>query len=164
MKLRIFTFSPIFSQSIIRIPILGVRKFLQFWLSLPWSSIEKHVLILPVSVVDKGILTDIKHFNYMFNVAKPKHKNPCPRDHEIHNLGWLFIAHHYDLLSLSDHCPGVEKKNFKDTIIFTMWLIWPHPGKTTPVLEVMKFTILVDPSLIIIIIYLICPIEEKKNF
>ena len=39
-------------------------------------------------------------------MATPKHKNPCPRGHEIYNFGRPFLGHHYyiPLLSLSDLC------------------------------------------------------------
>ena len=44
--------------------------------------------------------------------------NACPRGHEIYNFGRPFLDHHYYLLSLSDPCPGVEKKIFKEILYF----------------------------------------------
>ena len=46
-----------------------------------------------------------------------------------------------------DQCLGVKKKIFKGIIIFTIWLIWPHPSARIPAPGVTKFQILVDPSL-----------------
>ena len=55
----------------------------------------------------------------------------------------LSIAHHYNMLSLSDLYLGVKKKIFEgNNVLFTIWLIWPHPSTRTPVLGVTKFTIL----------------------
>ena len=45
--------------------------------------------------------------------------------------------------------------------------IWPCPSARTPAQGVMKVTILVDPSLVIITIYLVCLInvlEERRKF
>ena len=74
---------------------------------------------------------------------------------ESYNFRRVFLGHHYYILSLSDLCLGVEKGIFKNIRIFTMTLIWPRPSTRTPVPEVMKFTILVDPSLVIITIHLV---------
>ena len=46
------------------------------------------------------------------------HIDPCTRDHEIYNFGRPFLGHHYYKLSLSDPCPGVRKKTFKDIHLF----------------------------------------------
>ena len=37
-----------------------------------------------------------------------------PRGHEIYNFGRPFLGHHYYILGLSDKCPGVGKKIFKE--------------------------------------------------
>ena len=47
-------------------------------------------------------------------MATPKHKNPCPRGHEIYSFGRPFLGHHYYILDLSDLCLGVEKTIFKE--------------------------------------------------
>ena len=52
-------------------------------------------------------------------MATPKHKNPCPGGHESHNFGRSFLVYHYHILSLSDLCMVVEKKIFKEIMIFT---------------------------------------------
>ena len=44
----------------------------------------------------------------------------------------------------------------EDNTYSLKWLIRPRPNIRTPALGVLKFTILVDPSLVIIIIYLVC--------
>ena len=38
--------------------------------------------------------------------------------YEIYNFGKPFLGHHYYILSLSDPCPGVEKKIFKEIMHF----------------------------------------------
>ena len=40
-------------------------------------------------------------------------QDPCPEDNKIYNIGGPFLGHHYCILSLSDLCPRIEKKNFK---------------------------------------------------
>ena len=47
-------------------------------------------------------------------MSRPQDKNPCPRDHEVHNFGGTFLSHHYFILSLSDLCVGVERKISKE--------------------------------------------------
>ena len=42
----------------------------------------------------------------------PLQKNPCPVGHEIYKFDRPLLGHHYYMLSLSDLCLGVEKKNF----------------------------------------------------
>ena len=43
------------------------------------------------------------------------HKNPYPRGHEIDNFGRHLLGHHYyvHVYSLSEPCPGLEKKILK---------------------------------------------------
>ena len=50
----------------------------------------------------------------MTYIAMPLHKNPCPGVHEIYTFGGPFPGHHYYILGLSDLCPGVERKIFKE--------------------------------------------------
>ena len=45
---------------------------------------------------------------------------------------------------------------FWNSWIHHWWLIWPCPNIRTPALGGMKFTILVNPSLVIITLYLFC--------
>ena len=54
---------------------------------------------------------------------------------------------------------------FFKSCIFTIWLIWPNPSTRIPAPGVIRFTILVDPSLFIITTYLVCPIHawEKRS-
>ena len=84
----------------------------------------------------------------MTYMATPLH--PYPRGHEIYNFGTPFLVHHFYTLGLSDLSQGVEKKIFKDNkCILTILLIWPRPLTRTSAPGVMKFTILVDFSLVI---------------
>ena len=47
--------------------------------------------------------------------------------------------------------------------MFTILLIWPRPSTRTLALRVMKFTILVGPSLVIITIHLVC-LNQVRRF
>ena len=101
------------------------------------------------------------HVHFM---ATPRHENPCPGGHEIYNFGKLFFDNHYYNLSLYGLCPS-EKKILKEIMHFHSRLIWPHPSTRITSLGVMKFTILVNPSLDIITIPSVCLIgAEKKIF
>ena len=44
----------------------------------------------------------------------------------------------------------------EDNTYSLKWLIWPRPNIRTSAMGVLKFTILIDPSLVIIMIYLVC--------
>ena len=62
---------------------------------------------------------------------------------------------------------GVEKKIFKRNNAFSLFDLCDHALAQKPLSPgVMKFTILVDPSLVIIIIYLVCLIcaWEQRRF
>ena len=48
----------------------------------------------------------------------PKHKNPCPGGYEIYNLRRPFLGHQKYILHLSEPCPGVEEKIFKEIMHF----------------------------------------------
>ena len=63
-----------------------------------------------------------------------------------------FLGYHYYILTLFDLCLGIEKTISKEKMHSTLWLIWAHHGTRTPYPGVTKFTILVGPSLVIIII------------
>ena len=75
-----------------------------------------HVYILSLSDlclgVEKKIFKEIRHFYYITYLAMPLQKNPCPGGHEIYKFDRPLLGHHYYMLSLSDLCLGVEKKNF----------------------------------------------------
>ena len=88
-------------------------------------------------------------------MATPLHKTPCPGSHEIDNFGRPFLGHHNYLLGLSDLGLGVEKKMFKEIMHFHYLTLWPRPCTKPPAPGVMKLTILVDPSLVIITTYLV---------
>ena len=52
------------------------------------------------------------HFHNLYGHTLAQ--EPLLRGHEIYNFGRPFLAHHYYILVLSDLCPGVEKKIFKE--------------------------------------------------
>ena len=88
-------------------------------------------------------------------MAMPLHKNLCPGGHEIYSFRRAFHSHHYYALGLSKSCPRVKKIS-KEIMHFTIRLIWPRPSTRTPAPGVMKFMILVGPSLVTITIYSVC--------
>ena len=75
----------------------------------------------------------------------------------------LFI----NILSLSDLCPSVEKKIFKEVMHFHYMTYMATPQHKNPCPEVMKFTNLEEPSLDIITLYLVClnhAQEQRRRF
>ena len=77
------------------------------------------------------------HFHYMTYLATPK---PCLKDDEIYNMLRPFLGHHYNTISLSEPCPGVErkiKKKRNTLIVHLLPQINPHPPLGC---GVMKFT------------------------
>ena len=106
---------------------------------------------------EKKIFKEIIHFYYMTYMAtpyRPQHKNPCPGSHESCNFDRPFLGHHYlYILSLSDLCLGVKKKILKGIMHFHYKIYMFTSQHKNPCLVVMEFTILVDPSLVIITIH-----------
>ena len=89
-------------------------------------------------------------------MATPNIKTP--ESHKIYNFGRTFLGHHYYILSLFDQCMGVEKNIFKGHMASPC-------TRTAP--RVMKVTILVVPSLVIISIYIVRLIyawEKRRRF
>ena len=80
-------------------------------------------------------------------MTTPQHKNPCPGGHEINNFGKLPWP------SLSDLCLSEGKKILAEIMQFPYMTYMAMPKQRTPAQGVMKFTILVDPSMVIITIY-----------
>ena len=83
----------------------------------------------------------------MTYMAIPWHKNPWPR--VIKLTIQVDLGHHYLKLSLSELCLEVEKKIFKEIMHFHYILLWPHLRTRTTAPGVMKYSIQVDPSLVI---------------
>ena len=83
-----------------------------------------HYVILSLSGqclgVEKKTLKDIIHFDFMTDMAKPQHKNPCPGSDEIYNFGNPLLGHHYYTLSMSKSCPGVKNCFLKTYINLTL--------------------------------------------
>ena len=82
--------------------------------------------------------------------------------YEFYNFVTPFLSHHFYTLSLFDQCLGVEKKIFKEIMQFHYMT-----STRTPTPGVMKFTILVDPSVVIITTYMVCLIyawELRRRF
>ena len=113
--------------------------------------IALYLICLIHALLQTGRGDEIKHVHY---TATPQYKNPCPRDHEIKNFGGPFLEHYYFTLSLSDLCLGVEKYIFEEIMYFHYITYMATPQHKNPYPGVMKFTILVDPSSVIITINL----------
>ena len=143
----------IWSHSNIRIPASVVLKFtILVDLALVIINLFLVCLNVPGRREEECIFT-------IWHEATPYHKNRCPRGHEIYNFGRPFLGYYYYILSLPDLCLEVEKKIFKE-VIYSHWLIWPCPSLRTPAQGVMKVMILVDPSLVIYTIYIVCLIYD----
>ena len=65
-------------------------------------------------------------------MATPKHKNPCPRGHEVHTFGRPFLGHYYYILSLSDLCLGVKTKILKEIMHFHYMTNMATPQNKNP--------------------------------
>ena len=75
---------------------------------------------------------------------------------KIYNFGSPFVGYHYYILSLSDVCLGIEKKIFKRNIAFS-YDLYGHTLAQEPLTpRDMKFTILLDLSLVNINMQLEC--------
>ena len=84
--------------------------------------------------------------------------------YEIYNFGTSFLGPHYYTLSLFVLCLGVKKKIVKEIMHFYCMTYMTTPQHIkTPAPGVMKFTILVDPSLVIITKYLVCLINAWEQ-
>ena len=68
---------------------------LQFYLTLPWSSLPILCLSDLCLGVEKKIFKEIMQIHYMINMATFLHKNPCPGGNEIYNFCRPFLGHHY---------------------------------------------------------------------
>ena len=73
----------------------------------------------------------------------------------LNNICRPYHGHHNNILSLSVLCLGVEKISKEIKHFHNMTYIAIPPTRT-PALGVMKFTLVVDPSLVIITIHLVC--------
>ena len=57
--------------------------------------------------------------------------NSCPGGYEIYNLGRPYLSHIDYILSLSDLCLGVKKKNFKGIMHFH-YMTYPSRKRKCP--------------------------------
>ena len=89
--------------------------------------------------------TLIRHSNYIYF-------NPLPGGYEIYNFGRPFLGNHCYIFSLSDLCS--RNRDFKGNNAFSLYdSMKPCSSTRTPAPGVMKFTILVDPSMVIMTIH-----------
>ena len=102
--------------------------------------------------VQKKIFKEIMHFHFYMTYGHALAQEHLPRGLESYKVGKPFLGYHYYILTLFDLCLGIEKTISIEKMHSTLWLIWAHHGTRTPYPGVTKFTILVGPSLVIIII------------
>ena len=69
----------------------------------------------------------------------PKHKNPCPGGYEIYNLRRPFLGHQKYILHLSEPCPGVEEKIFKEIMHFHNMTYMATPEHKNPCIDFTYF-------------------------
>ena len=112
---------------------------------------------------EETIFKEIIHFYYMTYMSTPLHKNLCPGAHGIHNFGILFLGFHYFILSLSDLCLELERFFFFRKNAFSLYDICPHPSKETIPRGSWNLQILVNPSLVIITIQIICQNHTRRR-
>ena len=83
-------------------------------------------------------------------------RHPLFKGSLINNYRRTFHSHHFYILRLSHLYLELEKIKKKINSAFLLYDIWPRPITRTPALGFMKFTILVDLFLVIIIVYALC--------
>ena len=95
-------------------------------------------------------------------MATPQSKNPCPGVDENYKFGKPFLGHHYYIHSLSGLCLGVNKifKGIMHFLYMTDMAMPLHKKPCPP--GVIKLTILVDPFMVIITIYIVCLIYASE--
>ena len=88
----------LYGHAIAQKPLLGVHETYYFGRNF----LGHHYYILSLSYlflgVEKKILNEIMHFQFMNYMTTPQPRKPCPGGHEIYNFGRPFLGHHYDTL------------------------------------------------------------------
>ena len=114
-KYCIYTIWPCPNARTLAPRVMNIYNFGRLFLGYHYYTLSLSDLCLGV---EKKILKKIINFHYMTYLATPQHKKPCPGGHGIYNFGRPFLAHFYYILSLSEPCPGVEKKIFEEIQLF----------------------------------------------
>ena len=126
------------------------------WNLQSWKTLASLVIITVLNLSNLWRSVFKKRRNIVFSLyAHAKHKNPCLGVHEIYNFVRSFLGHHYSILDLSDPCPSVYKK-MKRKNAFSLIDLCGYTLTWNSTQRVMKFTTLVDPSLVIITMHLVC--------
>ena len=103
-------------------------------------------LILNLSYQWPSVYKKRRHITFSL-YGHAKHNNPCLGGHEINKFVTPFLGLHYFVLNLSDLYPSVYKKRRRKN---------DFCGHTLTQERLGGHETLVDPSLIIIILYLVC--------
>ena len=68
--------------------------------------------------IEQKIFQEIMHFHYMTFIVTSYDKNSYLLGHEIYNFGRPILGRQYYIINLSDICPDVKKKTFKEMMHF----------------------------------------------
>ena len=131
-----------------------------------WSFLSYHNRVFSLFNLCPGekSVKEIMQFHYLYEQYGLNRRTPVPGLHYIYNFCRPLVGHQYHIhvLHLSDPCPSVDKKRRRNILL----TIWPCPSSRTTAPGVMIFTILVDPSMVIITILFssfdLCLDVEKK--
>ena len=107
------------------------------------------------------------HFHYRTYMAMAQDKNPAPWVMKITILVDPSLVIITEYLVCLINAWEQRRKILKKRMQFHYMTLWPRPCTRTPAPEVMKFTILVDLSFVIISTYLVCLIyawEQRRRF
>ena len=104
---------------------------------------------IAINILMCCILID-KTYSLLWLISTPYHQSLCPSGHEIYSFGRPFLGHHYYIINAWDF------RRYWKKCIFTKW----HMATRTP--GFIKFTMWIDPSLVLITIYLDCLIRAPE--
>ena len=108
---------------------LGGSWNLQFWWTIPWLLYTKVIW----SMLWRGrILKEYFIFIIRLKWTCPSTVTPAPRVMKLKMLVDPFLRHYHYILRSTF---GGREKVFKETMHFTIWLIWPYPNKRIPAPE-----------------------------
>ena len=103
----------------------------------------------------KKILKEIMHSDYMA-YGYILVRDPCPRGNEIYNFGRPFFDHYSCLINMFVLCLGEENTILNEIMHFHYMTYMATPQHKNPCPGGHEIIYLVDPSLVIITLVLVC--------
>ena len=101
------------SYAIIKMKRHTVSKLLDIKIDNDWGKLHHNPLIQKQPMY--CILIDLKIMHiHKYDIWPRPSRKTLPQGHEIYNFDRFFLCHHYYIFSLSDPCPWVEKKIFRE--------------------------------------------------